>query len=102
MPYDGFMQKLSDPELRVALSGLPGWKIDQGKLHREYKFADFIHAFGFMATAALAIEKMGHHPEWLNVYNRVAVHLTTHDAQGITSKDVELAKLLDETAKRLQ
>ena len=96
------MQKLSDSELQAALTGLPGWKIDQGKLHREYKFADFIHAFGFMATAALAIEKMGHHPEWFNVYNRVTVDLTTHDAQGITQKDVDLAKLLDETAKKLQ
>jgi 4a-hydroxytetrahydrobiopterin dehydratase len=96
------MQKLSDSEIQSALTALPGWGIDQGKLHREYKFADFIHAFGFMSTAALSIEKMGHHPEWLNVYNRVEVHLTTHDAHGITSKDVELAKLLDQTAKKLQ
>jgi len=96
------MQRLSESELQSAVNGLPGWRIDQGKLHREYKFADFVHAFGFMATAALAIEKMGHHPEWFNVYNRVAVHLTTHDAQGITQKDVDLAKLLDETARRLQ
>jgi 4a-hydroxytetrahydrobiopterin dehydratase len=55
-----------------------------------------------MSTAALGIEKMGHHPEWFNVYNRVTVDLTTHDAQGITSKDVELANLLDDVAKRLQ
>jgi 4a-hydroxytetrahydrobiopterin dehydratase len=55
-----------------------------------------------MATSALAIEKMDHHPEWFNVYNRVTVDLTTHDAGGITSKDVALAKLLDETAARLQ
>ncbi len=96
------MQRLSESELQSAVNGLPGWRIDQGKLHREYKFADFVHAFGFMATAALAIEKMAHHPEWFNVYNRVAVHLTTHDAQGITQKDVDLAKLLDETARRLQ
>jgi 4a-hydroxytetrahydrobiopterin dehydratase len=96
------MQRLSDLELQGALAQLPGWRIDQGKLRREYKFADFIHAFGFMSTAALAIEKMGHHPEWSNVYNRVDVHLTTHDAQGITSKDIELARLLDETAKKLQ
>jgi 4a-hydroxytetrahydrobiopterin dehydratase len=55
-----------------------------------------------MTTAALAIEKMNHHPEWFNVYNRVTVDLITHDAQGITQKDVDLAKLLDETAKKLQ
>jgi len=96
------MQKLSDSELRDALSGLPEWRIADGKLHREYKFADFVHAFGFMTTAALAIEKMNHHPEWFNVYNRVRVDLTTHDAGGITAKDVELAGLLDRTAKKLQ
>jgi 4a-hydroxytetrahydrobiopterin dehydratase len=96
------MSKLSGPELKQALGALHAWKVVKGKLHKEYKFADFIHAFGFMATAALAIEKMGHHPEWFNVYNRVTVDLTTHDARGITSKDVDLAKLLDDTAKKLQ
>jgi len=96
------MQKLSDSELRDALSALPEWRIAAGKLHREYKFADFVHAFGFMTTAALAIEKMNHHPEWFNVYNQVRVDLTTHDAGGITARDVELAGLLDRTAKKLQ
>lgn len=96
------MQKLSDPDLKKSVAGLKGWVIVKGKLHKEYKFADFIHAFGFMATAAIAIEKMNHHPEWFNVYNRVTVDLTTHDAQGITSKDIDLAKLLDEIAKKLQ
>lgn len=96
------MEKLSDAELNAALAELPGWKIEKGKLHREYKFADFIHAFGFMSMSALAIEKMNHHPEWFNVYNRVAVYLVTHDAQGITTKDVELAATLDKTAQKLQ
>jgi len=96
------MRKFSGPELKNALDSLSGWSVVNAKLHKEYKFADFIHAFGFMATAALAIEKMGHHPEWFNVYNRVTVDLTTHDAQGITQKDADLAKLLDETAKKLQ
>jgi 4a-hydroxytetrahydrobiopterin dehydratase len=96
------MRKFSGPELKDALSGLSGWTVVQGKLHKEYKFPDFIHAFGFMSTSALAIEKTGHHPEWFNVYNSVTVDLTTHDAQGITSKDVDLAKLLDEFAKKLQ
>jgi 4a-hydroxytetrahydrobiopterin dehydratase len=96
------MGKLSSPELKKALAGLTDWAVLDGKLHKEYKFADFIHAFGFMATAALAIEKMEHHPEWFNVYNRVTVDLTTHDAKGITSKDIDLAKLLDETAAKLQ
>jgi 4a-hydroxytetrahydrobiopterin dehydratase len=96
------MQKLTEAELHAGLSHLNGWKVVNGKLHRDYQFADFIHAFGFMTTAALAIEKMGHHPEWFNVYNRVTVDLTTHDAQGITSKDLELAKILDQAAKKLQ
>jgi 4a-hydroxytetrahydrobiopterin dehydratase len=96
------MQKLSEQDLQSAIASLPGWQVVQGKLHREYKFADFIHAFGFMTTAALGIEKMGHHPEWLNVYNRVTVDLTTHDAGGITSKDIELARLLDKTADKLR
>ena len=96
------MRKFSGPELKEALSGLPGWAVVEGKLHKEYKFSDFVHAFGFMSTAALGIEKAGHHPEWFNVYNRVTVDLTTHDAQGITSKDAELAKFLDQIAKKLQ
>jgi len=96
------MQKLSDAEIKAALGQIPSWQVANGKLHREYKFPDFIHAFGFMATAAIAIEKMNHHPEWFNVYNRVTVDLTTHDAQGITSKDIELAKLLEEIASKLQ
>jgi len=96
------MQKLSDDALQASLKDLSGWTISNSKLHREYKFPDFIHAFGFMATSAIAIEKMNHHPEWFNVYNRVVVDLTTHDAGGITARDVELAKLLDGTAAKLQ
>ncbi len=94
--------KLSDSDLRAALGSLPDWKNEGGKLHREFKFADFIHAFGFMATAAIAIEAMGHHPEWFNVYNRVVVDLTTHDAGGISEKDLELARKLDSFARKLQ
>jgi 4a-hydroxytetrahydrobiopterin dehydratase len=95
------MRRFSGLELAEALTGLTGWAVVEGKLHKEYKFADFIHAFGFMATAALAIEKMNHHPEWFNVYNRVTIDLTTHDAGGITSKDTDLAKILDQIAARL-
>ena len=96
------MPKLSDAKLRSALAALSGWKLVKGKLHREYQFADFTHAFGFMATAATAIEKRDHHPEWCNVYNRVVVDLTTHSSGGITEKDVELANLLDAFAAKLQ
>jgi 4a-hydroxytetrahydrobiopterin dehydratase len=96
------LAKLSDSEIHRALEGLPGWSIVNGKLHRDYKFPDFVHAFGFMATAAVGIEAMGHHPEWSNVWNRVTVDLTTHDAGGITSRDVKLAEKLESIAHRLQ
>lgn len=87
--------KLNEQELETSLKQLSAWELRSNKLHREFKFADFAHAFGFMATAAVLIEKMNHHPEWFNVYNRVSVDLTTHDANGITEKDIELARVLD-------
>ena len=93
--------KLSDAEVQSMLAGSPGWQLINGKLHREYKFPDFVHAFGFMATAAIAIEKMNHHPEWFNVYSRVVVDLTTHDCGGISVRDFELARLLEGIASRL-
>jgi 4a-hydroxytetrahydrobiopterin dehydratase len=93
------MTKLTDPEIQTAL--LPGWTLKDAKLHREYHFADFPHAFGFMATAAPIIEKMNHHPAWSNVYNRVLVELWTHDAGGITQKDLDLAIVLEGIAKKL-
>ena len=93
-------KKLNEQEVTAALERLSGWTIEKEKLHREFKFADFAHAFGFMATAAVLIEKRNHHPEWSNVYNRVTVDLTTHDAGGITSKDVELAELLENLASK--
>ncbi len=95
------MKKLTDSEISAALAGLAGWSVKDAKLHREYKFADFPHAFGFMATAAPAIEKMNHHPEWFNVYSKVVVDLTTHDAGGITQRDIDLAKLLEGIAGKL-
>ena len=94
--------KLSDSKIQSALKDLQGWTVVNGKLHREYKFPDFVHAFGFMATAAIAIEAMNHHPEWFNVWNRVTIDLSTHDAGGITSKDVDLARKLEQLAKKLQ
>lgn len=95
------MAKLTDSQISEGLSSLTGWKVQNGKLHREYKFADFAHAFGFMATAAPSIEKNNHHPEWANVYNRVTVDLSTHDAGGITQKDLDLARLLEGIATQL-
>jgi 4a-hydroxytetrahydrobiopterin dehydratase len=94
-------QKLSDDQIHAALAALPGWTVKDAKLHHEYKFADFAHAIGFMTVAAIGIEKMNHHPEWFNVYNRVRVDLTTHDSGGITQKDVDLARLLEQIARKL-
>jgi 4a-hydroxytetrahydrobiopterin dehydratase len=94
-------QKLTAKALKTALQELPAWSIQHEKLHREYRFPDFAHAFGFMATAAIQIEKRNHHPEWLNVYNRVTVDLTTHDSNGITQKDIDLAHLLEQLSAKL-
>ena len=95
------MKRLSDQEVSAVLPGLAGWSLEGGKLHRQYKFPDFAHALGFMATAAPGIEKHDHHPEWSNVYNRVTVDLTTHDAGGITQRDVDLAARLEAIARKL-
>ena len=87
-----------------ALKGLPLWRVDEGEreaIARSLTFADFNAAFGFMARVALVAEKMDHHPEWSNVYNRVEVLLTTHDAGGVTGKDVELARFIDRTAEQM-
>jgi 4a-hydroxytetrahydrobiopterin dehydratase len=93
--------KLSEAEVSEAIVELRGWSVADGKLHREYAFAGFPEAFGFMTTAAPTIQKMDHHPEWSNVYNRVTVDLSTHDAGGITQKDFDLAVLLEGIASKL-
>ena len=95
------VNRYTEQELQSVVSKLPGWVIRDGKLHREFQFSDFAHAFGFMATAAVLIEQKNHHPEWSNVYNRVRVDLTTHDARGVTHRDVELAEILDKIAAKL-
>ncbi len=91
--------KLSKVDIEKALGELDGWSLDDGKLYREFKFANFIEAFGFMTSAAIAAEKMNHHPEWFNVYSKVRVHLTTHDAGGITELDIKLAKKMNALAE---
>lgn len=90
---------LSSDELNAAMRELTGWTIENGKLHRQFQFPSFIEAFGFMSRVALVAESMGHHPEWFNVYNRVIVDLTTHDEGGITMKDVELARRMNELSQ---
>ena len=91
-------QKLSDTDIQARLGSMAGWSVVDGKLHREYKFQDFVHAFGFMASAALVAESMNHHPEWFNVYSTVNVDLATHDAGGITELDFTLADKMEELA----
>ena len=90
--------KLSDQEIQARLGKLSGWTVQGGKLHRELQFADFVQAFSFMTRCALLAEKRDHHPEWFNVYGRVVVDLTTHDAGGITQNDVDLAKTMNDLA----
>jgi 4a-hydroxytetrahydrobiopterin dehydratase len=89
-------QKLSDQEISVEIAKLPAWTYEHGKLHRVFACKDFVHAWGFMSSAALVAEAMNHHPEWANVWNRVTVDLSTHDAGGVTAKDFELARRMSQ------
>ena len=92
-------RKLGPEEIQSALEQLPGWSVTNEKLLRNYAFGDFVKAWGFMSAAALVIQQMDHHPEWFNVYDRVRVELVTHDLKGISTRDVELAKKLEELAR---
>jgi len=87
-------------QIDARLVELPGWERRGDRLRREVRFTDFVQAFGFMAAAALVAERMAHHPEWTNVYNRVTIELTTHDAGGVTDMDFALAAELSLLARR--
>ena len=91
------VEALNDTERAEALDGLPDWDYDEGRdaIRRSIGFADFAEAFGFMTQVALIAEKADHHPEWTNVWNRVEILLTTHDAGGLSELDVELAQAID-------
>jgi len=89
---------LSEQDVTRRLSDLEGWALADGKLYRAFRFGSFVEAFGFMSGVALVAEKMDHHPEWANVYDRVRVHLVTHDAGGVTELDLELAARMHELA----
>ena len=91
---------LTDEEVRRRLGTLPGWKIEDGKLHRTFVFKDFAEAFAFMTDVAREAEVLNHHPEWFNVYNQVAIDLVTHDPPGITSLDFDLAHKAQALAER--
>jgi len=91
------MAKLPIDDLRAALKRLPDWRLVEGReaITRKYQFVDFDAAFAFMTRVALLAAKMDHHPEWSNVYNKLDVTLATHDANGVTQKDIDLAMAMD-------
>ncbi|WP_047466171.1 4a-hydroxytetrahydrobiopterin dehydratase [Rhizobium rhizogenes] len=95
-------EKLEPGAIDETVAGLDGWTLaaDRLSISKSYKFRNFVEAFGFMTEAALAAEKFNHHPEWFNVYSRVDVKLTTHDANGLTDHDVKLAKAMEKAAAR--
>lgn len=92
------VDKLNDETVAARLGEIPGWAVIDGKLHREFKFGNFVKAFAFMTAAAIEAEKLDHHPEWSNVYSRVTVDLVTHSADGITELDFELALIMNALA----
>jgi 4a-hydroxytetrahydrobiopterin dehydratase len=89
-------KKLNDAEVQTLLRKLPGWKVVNGKLHREYECRDFVSAFGNITRVALVAEAMNHHPEWFNVWSKVVIDLTTHSAKGISDYDFVLAEKIEE------
>ena len=89
------LSKLSDDEVLKNLKELNGWVIQNGKLHKEIEFTNFDEAWKFMTIAVVEIQKMNHHPEWFNVYNKLVIDLMTHDVGGISENDMSLAKILD-------
>lgn len=94
------VEKLTDGERRDALKALGGWAAVAGRdaIKKSFQFRTFAEAWGFMSKVALAAEKMNHHPEWFNVYNKVEITLSTHDAGGLSRRDIELAKIIDKLA----
>jgi 4a-hydroxytetrahydrobiopterin dehydratase len=98
---DEYMVKqLNEAQRETALAALPEWEYDaqKGGIKRTFTFSNFVEAFGFMTSAALQAEKADHHPEWFNVYNRVEILLTTHDADGLSQRDIDLAGKFDALA----
>lgn len=101
LPRGVAVKKLDAPDLQTLAAALPQWRHDAargGTITRTFVFRDFVQAFGFMTQLALEAEKRNHHPEWSNVYNRVEIVLSTHDAGGLSEKDIALAKVIDAAA----
>ena len=93
-------RKLGSEEIHAELSKLKKWKIVNGKIQRNFEFENFEEAFSFMTRVALEVEKMDHHPEWFNVYNKVKIELVTHDVGGLSNYDFRLAKRINEISKK--
>lgn len=89
------IEPLGENERMEALEALPGWSLDEDAITRTFTFPDFSRAFAFMTRVAMVAERMDHHPEWTNVYGTVIVRLTTHECEGVSSRDVAMAKVLD-------
>jgi len=98
------IHKLTSEERSSLLDELNGWQAVTGRdaIQRQFRFADFNEAFGFMTRIAIKAQEMDHHPEWFNVYNKVEITLSTHDAGGLTERDVKLARFIDRVAKSMQ
>ena len=99
MSDDDEYRRLSQNEIDQEVSKLDNWNVVNGKVNKTFEFDDFVQAFGFMTKVAMNAEKMNHHPEWFNVYNRVRIDLVTHDVNGISNYDIELARIIDTIAK---
>lgn len=98
------IHKLTSEERATQVAQLHGWQAVTGRdaIHRQFKFGDFNEAFGFMTRVAIKAQEMNHHPEWFNVYHTVDITLTTHDANGVTERDIALARFIDDVAKTMQ
>ena len=90
------IEKMTARQIETQLKDLPSWSVKDGKLHQAFKFKDFVQAWGFMTQVAILAERANHHPEWKNVYNRVTIDLVTHEADGISQRDFELAHEINE------
>jgi len=86
------IKKMTTTQVETELNTVPGWELKNEKLHRELKFKNFVQAWGFMTQVAILAERANHHPEWFNVYSRVIIDLTTHEADGISRRDFDLAQ----------
>ena len=95
MTHTDTYHKLTDKEIESEVNKMPGWKVVNGKLSKSFEFKDFIEAFSFMTRVAMHAEKMNHHPEWFNVYNKVNIDLVTHDLNGISNYDMKLANAIN-------